>query len=118
MLERSRAQKPLTTGPVAVLLDGECFSATDVFLGALDELDNLTFVDTPSGGGSGRARGHVLEHSQIALQLSTMISHLPNGALYDGAVVQPDVFVQPTLDDVLGRSETALERATAIARGR
>jgi len=118
VLERQKEVQPLTTGPVAVLLDGECFSATDVFVGALREFDNVTLVGAPSGGGSGRARGHVLEHSRVELQLSTMISYLPSGELYDGAGVQPDVLVRPTLDDVLGRSDTALERAAAIARKR
>jgi hypothetical protein len=117
VLERERSRAPITTGPVVVLLDGGCFSATDIFLGALAQLPNVTLVGTPSGGGSGRAIGHVLAHSRLEVQLSSMVSFLPDGTLYDGAGIQPDVSVEPTLEDHLGRTDTALERAHRLARG-
>jgi hypothetical protein len=118
VLERERSQAPITAGAVVVLLDGGCFSATDIFLGALAQLPNVTLLGTPSGGGSGRAVGHVLAHSRLEVQLSSMVSFLPDGTLYDGAGIQPDVHVEPTLDDHLGRTDTALERAHQLARGR
>lgn len=41
--------------PLVTLMNADCFSATDVFLGALEVLPNVTLVGTCSAGGSGRA---------------------------------------------------------------
>lgn len=118
VLERDAARAPLTDGKIIVLLDEGCFSATDVFVAALAELPNVTLAGTTSGGGSGRARGHVLAHSRLPVQLSTMLSCQPSGALYDGNGVNPAVSVPRTLDDYLGRTDTQLARAVELASSR
>lgn len=118
VLERDARREPLTEGRVAVLSDAGCFSATDVFLGALAELPNASIVGMPSGGGSGRARSHVLANSGLEVQLSTMVSYRPDGSAYDGCGIEPDVRVVPTLDDLLGRTDSALDRATALVSER
>lgn len=105
-------------GPVVVLLDGGSFSATDVFLGAFAGRPNVTLVGTPSGGGSGRSQRVRLAHSGLELRLSTMVSYRPDGRLYDGRGIAPDVTVVPTASDVLGRTDRALERALERLRAR
>ncbi|MCZ6602863.1 MAG: S41 family peptidase, partial [Planctomycetota bacterium] len=97
--------------PVVVLLDEGCFSATDVFLGAFKGLSGVTLMGTPSGGGSGRVARIRLIHSQIVLTLSSMASFQPNGMMYDGNGVEPDVVVRPLPSDSLGRTDTLLEAA-------
>lgn len=97
--------------PVVVLMDEACFSATDIFLGAFKGLQNVTLMGTPSGGGSGRGRQTVLKHSRLKVILSTMASFQPNGRLYDGHGIQPDVFVERTLDDILGKTDSTLDTA-------
>ena len=86
-----RGDGRLAGRPTVVLMDGDCFSATDIFLGAFKGLDRVTLIGTTSGGGSGRARELRLPHSGIAVQFSSMASYLPNGRLYDGNGVEPDV---------------------------
>ncbi|MDX2148194.1 MAG: S41 family peptidase [Planctomycetota bacterium] len=99
--------------PVVVLQDGGCFSATDVFLGACKGLPNVTLIGSPSSGGSGRAFSLTLLKSGLRVRLSSMASFRPDGALYDGRGIQPDVVMEPTFGDLIGASDTVLEAATA-----
>jgi len=99
--------------PVIVLMDGDSFSATDVFCGAMKGWRSVTLMGTPSGGGSGRAKEYTLTHSGLRVLLSSMASFQPSGALYDGRGVEPDAIVEPTLSDLLGESDTLLDSARA-----
>ncbi len=102
------------TKPVVILMDRECFSATDIFLGAFKGRENVTLLGTPSGGGSGRSITVRLPHSGIRLSLSSMASFQPNGKLYDGNGIEPDIVIEPTASDVLGRTDTQMEAALRI----
>ena len=97
--------------PVVVLLNGDCFSATDIFLGTFKGWRNVTLIGTPSGGGSGRAMPLTLRNSAIALRLSSMASFQRDGRLYDGRGVEPDVVVQPAPTDFLNKSDSVLDAA-------
>jgi C-terminal processing protease CtpA/Prc len=97
--------------PVVVLLNGDCFSATDIFLGAFKGWRNVTLIGTPSGGGSGRAIALTLRNSAIGVRLSSMASFQSDGRLYDGRGVEPDLLVQPAANDWAGKADTALNAA-------
>ena len=97
--------------PVVVLMDGANFSAADIFLGAFKGRHNVTLMGTPSGGGSGRYQPFRLRHSNIGVRLSAMVSFRPSGALYEGQGIQPDVLIEPTLTDCLGKTDSTLEAA-------
>ncbi len=97
--------------PVVVLMDAFCFSATDIFLGALDGLRNVTLLGVPSGGGSGRSQGLRLKHSGLDVRVSSMASFQPDGKLYDGNGVAPDVLLEPKATDWIGRTDTLFEAA-------
>ncbi len=100
--------------PLVILLDGGCFSATDVFLAAFAGRPGVTLLGTPSSGGSGRARAFRLANSGIGVRLSSMASFRPDGRAYDGSGIEPDVLVQPAAEDFLGRGDAQL--AAALAR--
>ncbi|MFT7668224.1 MAG: C-terminal processing protease CtpA/Prc [Planctomycetota bacterium] len=100
--------------PVVVLMDGACFSATDIFLGAFAERDQVTLLGTPSGGGSGRTRSVRLNQSNLKLRLSSMASFRPNGKRYDGKGIAPDVLLQPAATDWIGQSDTQLDAAIKL----
>jgi len=101
---------------VVVLIDRACFSATDVFAAGLGALPNVTLVGEATSGGSGRARGHVLPASGLRLQLSTMASFRPDGVLFEGNGVVPDVEQATAPGDLIGASDTVLARAVALLR--
>ena len=98
--------------PVVVLMDGDCFSATSIFLAAVDLLDNVTFVGIAAPAGSGRTMEHRVG-TDFELYLSTMASFLPDGRLFDGNVIEPDVEAWPTLSDLAGETDTQLDAAVA-----
>lgn len=99
--------------PVKLLIDGDCFSATDVFASAFKGLDGVELVGTRTGGGSGRSQGVTLAHSGLSLRLSSMASFQKTGELYDGTGVAPDVVVEPRATDFIGETDTVLEAALA-----
>jgi C-terminal processing protease CtpA/Prc len=102
--------------PVVVLMDGDCFSATDIFLGALKGWRNVTLMGTRSGGGSGRGLPYALPKSKLRVRLSSMASFQPDGKLYDGRGVEPDVEVKPRATDFIGKTDTVLDAAVKKLR--
>lgn len=100
---------------VVVLMDGGCFSATDIFLGALKGWRGVTLMGTPSGGGSGRSKRGQLAHSGIRFRLSTMASFRPTGKRYDGKGIAPDLVAEPKPEDIGTAKDSVLDRALAAA---
>ena len=97
--------------PVVILMDRWNFSACDIFLGAFKGLKNVTLMGQPSGGGSGCYQIYRLRNSRIQIYLSSMASFQPNGKLYDGNGIQPDIVVEPVPTDFIGRTDTVLDKA-------
>jgi len=91
-----------------VLMDSGCFSATDIFLAACGELPNVTLVGQPSSGGSARSRSHTIESLGTKVIFGSMVSYQPNGELYDGNGVQPDVLVDLLPSDLIGETDNAM----------
>ena len=100
VLDRS-ADVPFYARPVIVLSDARCFSATDIFLGALKGMPRVTLMGEPSGGGSARAQRFVLTHSGVEVSCASMASFRPDGRLYDGRGVEVDVVVMQQPGDLL-----------------
>ena len=100
--------------PVVVLSDASCFSATDIFLGALKGRPRITLMGSASGGGSARSQRFSLSHSGIRIQCASMVSYRPNGLLYDGRGVEVDVSLPIGPRDLLHEgTDTVLEAARA-----
>ena len=97
--------------PVVILMDRWNFSACDIFLGAFKGWKNITLMGQPSGGGSGCYQEYRLRNSYIRICLSSMASFQPNGKLYDGNSIQPDVMIEPIPTDFIGKTDTILEAA-------
>jgi hypothetical protein len=115
VLEPSTARR-LTGRPVVVLLDERCFSATDVFLGALRRIPHVTLMGTASSGGSGRSREYGLPASRLTVVLSTMASFQPDGSLYDGVGIAPTITVERSIRDLASGRDTQKTAALAHLR--
>jgi len=98
-------------GPVVVLMDEGCFSATDIFLGALKGLPGVTLMGVSSSGGSARSRDHDVDTLGVSVTLASMVSYTPDGKLYDGNGIQPDVLVPVQPTDLVGKTDTQLDAA-------
>jgi hypothetical protein len=90
--------------PVVILMDARNFSA---FKG----MPKITLIGAVSSGGSGCPIKYRLHNSQILVQLSSIISFRPNGQLYDGRGIDPDITCDFVPEDLIGRSDSVLERA-------
>jgi hypothetical protein len=99
--------------PVVVLMNADCFSATDIFLAAFKGWRGVTLLGEASGGGSGRAETYRLARSGLEIRLSTMASFLPDGRLIDGAGIPPDVPLETLPADWIGRGDSQLDAAVA-----
>jgi hypothetical protein len=103
-------------GPVVVLMDEGCFSATDIFLGGLKGVPGVTLVGMASSGGSARSRGHEVLSLGVEVRLASMVSYQPTGELYDGNGIHPDVVIERTAACVVGRADVQLDRAIETVR--
>ncbi len=117
VLDKQQNQNAFHYGKqVVVLMDRGCFSATDIFTGAMQAIPGVTLVGESTAGGSGRARRYQLPNSGIRLQLSTMASFRPDGTLFEGNGVVPDVAVKTQATDLIGQTDTALQKALELLR--
>jgi len=101
--------------PVVVLSDAGCFSATDIFLGAVELLPRVTLLGTASSGGSARSQSFRLPKTGLEVRCASMASFRPDGRLYDGRGIEVDVEVLPAPEDFLraggdSQLEAALKR--------
>jgi len=97
--------------PVIVLIDEDCFSASDIFAAGIRQGDNVKLLGNTSGGGSGFSKRIYLPNTELRVKLSRMFSYQPDGNLYDGHGVVPDIPKDYTFDDKLGLTDSQLERA-------
>lgn len=106
LLTPNKPSRPYTYNkPVVILQNSKCFSATDIFLGALKGWKpNITLMGTPSGGGSARSIRHKISKT-ITVRCASMASFQPNGRLYDGNGIAPDVLVHPEPSSFLHDSQ-------------
>lgn len=102
--------------PIAILLDADCFSATDVFLAAFAGRPRTTLIGTTSGGGSGRALSLRLARSGLELRLSSMASFRADGRRIDGRGIEPDLVSEPAPENFVGRGDAVLDAALAHLR--
>jgi hypothetical protein len=104
---------------VVILSDAGCFSATDIFLGALEFHPRVTLMGTPSSGGSARSQQFSLPHSGIEVKCASMASFRPNGKLYDGSGVEVDIEVHPDPTFfIFGGHDLVLEAASTHLRSK
>lgn len=96
---------------IIVLVDEGCFSASDIFAAGIQQGDNVRLLGNITGGGSGFSKRVYLPHSELKVKLSRMFSYQPNGSLYDGYGVVPDIMSDYTFEDKLGLSDSQLDRA-------
>lgn len=113
LLDRTgHGQEYYYTKKMVILSDAGCFSATDIFLGALEIHPRVTLMGTASSGGSARSQRFTLPHSWIEVKCASMASFRPNGKLYDGRGIEVDIEVQSDPSFFIeGGQDKALERA-------
>ena len=97
--------------PVIILSDANCFSATDIFLGAFAGRPRVTLMGSPSGGGSARSQQFELRNSGIEVRCASMASFRPDGRLYDGRGIEVDIEVGADPQDFIHSGQDSVLKA-------
>lgn len=104
--------------PVIVLLNAQCFSATDIFLAGLKGTHNVQLLGTPSSGGSAYGQIIPLGETDLRLRIGSMASFQADGKLFDCNGVHPDVLVEPIPEYYVGGRDNVLEEAVRRIRAK
>jgi len=101
--------KPAYDKPLVVLMDGGCYSTTDIFMTALNDYDRAIFVGTPDGAGSGSPIPYVLKNSGFTAHISHGKFFTTGDVMIEGRPIQPDYLVSQTQEDVAVGRDTILQ---------
>jgi hypothetical protein len=104
--------------PIIVLMNGKCFSATDIFLAGLKGVRNVLMLGTPSSGGSAFTQEIALGETKLEVRLGSMASFQADGRLFDGNGIRPDVLMEPVPEYFIGGRDNLLEEAVKRIRKR
>lgn len=104
--------------PVIVLMNGKCFSATDIFLAGLKGMRNVLLLGTPSSGGSAASQEINLGATPLVLRIGAMASFQADGKLFDGHGIQPDLLIEPVAEYYIGGRDKVLEEAVSRIKAR
>jgi C-terminal processing protease CtpA/Prc len=82
----------------------------------LDGLENVTLVGEPTTGSTGMPLSIALPGGGSA-RIVTKHDTYPDGREFLGVGIQPDVFVEPTVADLMAGRDGMLEEALMVLRG-
>ena len=103
--------------PVIVLMNADCFSATDVFLHAMGLLENVTLIGEPSAGSSGAPLSWETGIAGVSVRVSSMVSYRTDGTIFDdGRGEEPDVRIDPHPSFFIGGEDLVLDAAVDLLR--
>jgi hypothetical protein len=105
-------------GPLAILVDEDCFSVTDNCLRAIVEnRDDVIVVGRPTNGGTGAPRVVAkLPASETSVTLCTMRVYGPKGGMIEGRGTKPTIPVRWTAADYLEKRDPDVAAALEALR--
>ncbi|HXB71247.1 MAG TPA: S41 family peptidase [Candidatus Acidoferrales bacterium] len=109
-----RGERPFT-GPVAVLIGPNTYSAAEDFLVPLKMSGRAKLVGTATGGSTGQPL--IVEVYGAYARICTKWDRMPDGTEFVGVGVQPDVRVEPTRQAIAAGRDVVLERAVQVLSG-
>jgi carboxyl-terminal processing protease len=109
-----RGERPFS-GPVAVLIGPNTYSAAEDFLVPLKMSGRARLVGTPTGGSTGQPL--IVEVYGASARICTKWDRMPDGTEFVGVGVQPDVRVELTRQAIAAGRDLVLERAVQVLSG-
>ena len=109
----------VTTGKIAVLVDGLTYSAGDFFAYGARHFSKALIVGRPSAGAygfGGYPTTSVAGPPHFSFSVDAMKSTAPDGKALDGVSVMPDIAVEYGPGDLAMNVDTVLETAAAALR--
>jgi C-terminal processing protease CtpA/Prc len=98
---------------LVILTGPKCISSTDMFLTFLKDTGRAISIGQTTGGGSGNPQSIKLNIGgrEFELRVSCWRNYRNNGQEIENNGIEPDIYVQPTLADVVAHRDVELERA-------
>jgi carboxyl-terminal processing protease len=96
--------------PVVVLTSAETFSAAEDFVAQFQSMHRGATIGEPTGGSTGQPFSFKLPGGGSA-RICTKDTRTPEGRVYMGIGLQPDILVRPSVTDVRAHRDATLERA-------
>lgn len=100
--------------PVIALIGPYCFSACDTFSAALKSYGLATFIGEPTGGGTGTPLVFDLPISGLQFRYSVIRGETPQGEMIEGVGTQPDLYLEPTVEDRIQQQDSQLVKAIEV----
>lgn len=100
--------------PIYILVNERSFSAASVFSSAFKGLPNVCIVGVTSDGASGNSKTIHLQHSNIRVKISRMLSFQRNGKTLDGFGTKPDIYIPENATQILAGDDFQLKRLIKI----
>ncbi len=103
------------TGPVIVLTSGTTYSSAEHFVTGIRTMKRGTIVGEPTGGSLSNPMVFQLPGGGMCL-IGSKDDYYPDGQLFNGVGIVPDVSVPPTIADIRAGRDRALERAVEMLK--
>jgi C-terminal processing protease CtpA/Prc len=97
--------------PVVALISSYCFSACDTFSASLRDNHLATFIGESTGGGTGTPLVFELPVTKFSFRYSVIRGQSPNALSIEGVGTNPDIALEPALDDRVKPHDSQLARA-------
>jgi carboxyl-terminal processing protease len=107
--------KPVYAGPLFLLVDGGCYSACEDFVFPLLSTHRVRVIGETTAGSDGQTTVVDLGDG-IAIGVSNTRYRLPDGQLFEGVGLRPDIIVEMHPEDLRARRDPVLARATELAK--
>lgn len=104
------AKEPYYNKKVAVLTNGNCFSATEQFAMNMQQIENVTLIGDTTGGGGGYPAYYPLP-SGLQIRISRVNYLQYNQTPYEWNGIVPDILIPQTETDIKNKKDKQLEYA-------
>ncbi|HYO83506.1 MAG TPA: S41 family peptidase [Bryobacteraceae bacterium] len=105
------------SGKVVLLADGYCNSACEDFLVPFKTSGRGILVGETTNGSSGQPYYYDFGNG-MAFRVSTKRYYMPDGSVFEGVGIKPDVEVRPSVDDWRAGRDPVLVKALEVAAAR
>lgn len=96
--------------PMAVLMGNATFSAAEDFLVTLDSIKRAIYIGQKTGGSTGQPLAVKLPGGGFG-NICSKRDYFQDGREFVGCGVEPHIYVEPTLDDILEITDNTLDKA-------
>jgi C-terminal processing protease CtpA/Prc len=102
--------------PVVVLTNRDTFSAAESFVGMMMLFPDVAIMGGVTGGGAGGTAFYELPNG-LTYRVTTKFETLPDGTLYEGVGISPDILITNSDGDVANGIDGILEEAILYLTG-